>query len=125
MIDKNETFKGTWPFPAKFSNASGFKQHFIDVGQSNGEVLLCLHGEPTWGYVYRKMIPELAKNYRVIVPDHMGFGKSETPQDRLYTLESHVENLTRLIEDLNLKNVTFVAQDWGGTYCRSLCSKIS
>ena len=114
MIDKNETFKGTWPFLAQFSNASGFKQHFIDVGQSNGEVLLCLHGEPTWGYVYRKMIPKLAKNYRVIVPDHMGFGKSETPQDRLYTLESHVENLTRLIEDLNLKNITFVAQDWGG-----------
>ena len=114
LIDKNETFKGTWPFPAQFSNASGFEHHFVDVGHLDGEFLLCLHGEPTWGYVYRKMIPELAKSYRVIVPDHMGFGKSETPQDRLYTLETHVENLTRLIEELNLKSITFIAQGWGG-----------
>ena len=70
-----------------------------------------------------KMILELAKNYRVIVPDHIDFGKNATPQDRLYTLESHVENLTRLIEDLNLKNITFIVQDWG-SYCRSLCFKM-
>lgn len=83
MIDKDETFKGTWPFPPQFLTSSGFKQCFID--------------EPTWGYIYRNMILELAKNYRVIVPDHMGFGKSETPQDRVYTLETHVEYLTPLI----------------------------
>ncbi len=114
MIDRYETFNGTWPFKAKFSSSAGFMQHYIDEGNPNDEVLICLHGEPTWGYLYRDMIPILAKNYRVIVPDHMGFGKSETPQNRIYTLETHVENLSLMIEDLNLTNITFVGQDWGG-----------
>ena len=114
MIDMRETFKGTWPFKAKYCTAGGFRQHYVDEGNKNNEVVICLHGEPTWGYLYRKMIPGLSKYYRVIVPDHMGFGKSETPQDKIYTLETHVENLSLLIEDLNLHNITFIAQDWGG-----------
>jgi haloalkane dehalogenase len=73
-----------------------------------------LHGEPTWGYIYRNFIPQLSKKYRVIVPDLMGFGKSETPQDKEYTLKTHVENLAGLINFLDLKNITFVGQDWGG-----------
>jgi haloalkane dehalogenase len=60
------------------------------------------------------MIPGLAQRYRVVVPDHMGFGKSETPQDRIYTLKSHVDNLASLIDALDLRNITFVIQDWGG-----------
>lgn len=86
--------------------------HFIDEG--SGDPIVCLHGEPTWGYLYRKFIPPLAQSYRVIVPDHMGFGKSETPQDREYTLRTHVENLEALIDDLDLRDITFVLQDWGG-----------
>tara|TARA_B100000953_G_scaffold299146_1_gene297994 strand:+ start:852 stop:1763 length:912 start_codon:yes stop_codon:yes gene_type:complete len=112
MISKDETFNGTWPFPPNFSHAAGFSQHYIDVGQ--GEVIICLHGEPTWGYLYRKMIPPLAENNRVIVPDHMGFGKSETPPDREYTLKTHTENLASLIDSLSLTDITFVMQDWGG-----------
>ena len=114
MINEHETFNGSWPFKPRFSIASGFKQHYIDEGVSDGQVVLCLHGEPTWGYLYRNFIPELSKYYRVIVPDHMGFGKSETPQDRLYTLETHVENLVNFIEDLDLLDITIVCQDWGG-----------
>ncbi len=114
MIEKNKNFNGTWPFQANFCGAAGFQQHYIDEGQSDREVLICLHGEPTWGYLYRKMISKLSEFYRVIVPDHMGFGKSETPQTRRYTLETHVENLEILIEELDLKSITFVGQDWGG-----------
>ena len=114
MIDKDETFNGSWPFKANFSTVSDFKQHYVDEGPVDGAVLICLHGEPTWGYLYRHMIPLLAKHYRVIVPDHMGFGKSETPQDRNYTLEVHVKNLTALINELELKKITFIGQDWGG-----------
>jgi haloalkane dehalogenase len=77
-------------------------------------VVVCLHGEPTWGYLYRKMIPGLTRRYRVLVPDHMGFGKSETPHDRPYTLRSHTENLASWIERLDLRDITFVMQDWGG-----------
>jgi haloalkane dehalogenase len=86
--------------------------HYVDEG--DGEPIVLLHGEPTWGYLYRNFIPELSKTNRVVVPDHMGFGKSETPQDREYTLKTHVENLAALIEELDLRDITFVMQDWGG-----------
>ncbi len=114
MIPAEETFDGTWPFTPHFSEASDFRQHYVDEGARDAEVLICLHGEPTWGYLYRNFIPRLSQKYRVIVPDHMGFGKSETPQDRVYTLQTHVENLERLIDDLELNDITFVCQDWGG-----------
>jgi len=114
LIQANETFGGTWPFKANFCDAAGFKQHYVDEGPSDGEVILCLHGEPTWGYLYRNFIPELSKHYRVIVPDHMGFGKSETPQNKVYTLQTHVENLISFIDALDLNDITFVCQDWGG-----------
>jgi haloalkane dehalogenase len=114
MIDANETFDGTWPFLPRFTSVSGFKQHYVDEGPRGAETILCLHGEPTWGYLYRNMIGPLSENYRVVVPDHMGFGKSETPQDRVYTLQTHVENLERFVEDLDLQDLTIVCQDWGG-----------
>lgn len=112
MIPADETFDGTFPFTPHFSNGSGFRMHYVDEGE--GEVIICLHGEPTWGYLYRNFIPRLAETHRVIVPDHMGFGKSETPQDREYSLKAHVENLAALIDELGLADITFVAQDWGG-----------
>lgn len=112
MIPADETFDGTFPFQPRFSTAAGFRMHYVDEG--SGEPIICLHGEPTWGYIYRKFIPALAENWRVIVPDHMGFGKSETPQDRAYTLETHVENLAALVDELDLEGITFVGQDWGG-----------
>lgn len=112
MIPANETFEGTFPFTPRFSTAAGFRMHYVDEGR--GEPIVLLHGEPTWAYLYRKFVPPLARQWRVIVPDHMGFGKSETPQDREYTLETHVNNLAALIDDLSLDAITFVGQDWGG-----------
>jgi pimeloyl-ACP methyl ester carboxylesterase len=114
MIAADETFDGTWPYAPRFTSVSGFKQHYVDEGAQDGEVVLCLHGEPTWGYLYRSMIGPLSESYRVVVPDHMGFGKSETPQDREYTLRTHVENLEGFVEDLDLTDITLVCQDWGG-----------
>jgi haloalkane dehalogenase len=120
VIPADETFEGTWPFAPRFhevpasGQAAGFRMHYVDEGPRDAEMIVCLHGEPTWGYLYRKMIPRLAERYRVVVPDHMGFGKTETPQDRVYTLQTHVENLASLIEALDLRDFTFVAQDWGG-----------
>ena len=112
MIPKHENFAGTWPFAPHFIQAAGFEQHYIDQG--SGRPILLLHGQPTWGYIWRQFIPPLATTHRVIVPDHMGFGKSATPQDRDYTLRTHVENLTALIEQLDLRDITLVMQDWGG-----------
>ena len=114
MIKASETFEGTWPFLPNFFDGNGFLMHYVDEGPRQANPIILLHGEPTWGYLYRKFIPELSKSYRVVVPDMMGFGKSETPQDKEYTLKIHVENLNRLIEYLKLTNITFVGQDWGG-----------
>ncbi len=114
MIKASETFEGTWPFLPNFFDENGFLMHYVDEGPRQANPIILLHGEPTWGYLYRKFIPELSKSYRVVVPDMMGFGKSETPQDKEYTLKTHVENLSRLIDHLKLNNITFVGQDWGG-----------
>lgn len=112
MILAEETFDGSYPFEPHFSTAPGFRMHYVDEGQ--GEPILLLHGEPTWGYLYRHMIPPLARHHRVVVPDQMGFGKSETPKDRKYVLRTHVENLAALIEDLDLHELTLFGQDWAG-----------
>ena len=114
MISADETFEGTWPFVPKYFNGNGFQQHYVDEGSKTAETIICLHGEPTWGYIYRNFIPQLSDKYRIVVPDMMGFGKSETPQNKEYTLKTHVENLDNLIKYLDLKNITFVGQDWGG-----------
>ena len=114
MIKASETFEGTWPFPPNFFDGNGFLMHYVDEGPRQANPIILLHGEPTWGYLYRKFIPELSKSFRVVVPDMMGFGKSETPQDKEYTLKTHVENLCSLIDHLKLTNITFVGQDWGG-----------
>jgi cis-3-alkyl-4-acyloxetan-2-one decarboxylase len=112
MIPAEETFDGTFPFQPHFTQAPGFRMHYVDEGE--GDPIVCLHGEPTWAYLYRKFIPPLSRRHRVIVPDHMGFGKSETPADREYTLATHVENLEALLLELDLRDITLVLQDWGG-----------
>lgn len=112
MIPADETFDGTWPYTPHFFNGSGFAMHYVDEGE--GDPILMLHGEPTWGYLYRNFVGPLLPLGRVIIPDHMGFGKSETPQDREYSIRDHVDNLERLVDHLGLRNITLVAQDWGG-----------
>lgn len=112
MISATETFNDTFPFAPNFFTGRGFKMHYVDQGA--GEPILCLHGEPTWGYLYRNFIPPLAETHRVIVPDYMGFGKSETPPTGDYSFKTHVENLAALIDHLSLEGITIVCQDWGG-----------
>jgi len=114
LIDPQETFDGTWPFAPNFYDGNGFRQHYVDEGEGNP--IVCIHGEPTWGYLYRDFIPRLVRQGRVVVPDHMGFGKSETPRERSYSTREHAENMERLlVEHLNLTNITLVLQDWGGS----------
>jgi haloalkane dehalogenase len=109
---KNETFDGTYPFKPHFEKINGFNMHYADEG--TGEPIVCLHGEPTWSYLYRNFIKELSKANRVIAPDQMGFGKSDIPQDKEYLMKEHVENFTHLLLRLDLENITLVIQDWGG-----------
>ena len=98
-INAYETFDDTWPFKPRYSNAPGFAMHYVDEGK--GETLLFLHGEPTWGYLFRHQIAALNGKYRVVVPDHMGFGRSETPSNRTYSLQDHIDNLEAFVLDLD------------------------
>lgn len=110
-----------YPFePNYISDLEGYeggRSHYLDEGRKNAdEVFLCLHGEPAWSYLYRKMIPIFGKTgARVIAPDLFGFGKSDKPSSEdTYTFEFHRNYLIKLIERLDLKNITLVCQDWGG-----------
>lgn len=95
---------------------SNLRMAYIDEEKSSTEVFLCLHGEPTWSYLYRKMIPVfLEAGHRVVAPDLFGFGRSDKPVDEsVYTFNFHRDSLIRLIEHLDLRNITLVCQDWGG-----------
>jgi haloalkane dehalogenase len=94
----------------------GLRLHYIDEGPPDGEVFLCLHGEPTWGYLYRYMIPVFVQaGFRVVVPDFFGFGRSDKPaEDGVYTFDFHRATLKALVERLDLRAITLVCQDWGG-----------
>lgn len=96
---------------------AGLRMAFIDEGPRSAQrVALLLHGQPTWSYLYRRMIPVFAEaGYRVVAPDLFGFGRSDKPVDEaVYTFDFHRESLRLLIERLSLENITLVCQDWGG-----------
>lgn len=100
----------------RLAGYEGLRMHYVDQGPGQAGVALCLHGQPTWSYLYRKMIPALtAAGYRVIAPDLFGFGRSDKPIDEsTYTFAFHRSALQRLIEQLDLRRIMLVCQDWGG-----------
>jgi haloalkane dehalogenase len=94
----------------------GLRMVYVDEGPRKGPVALCLHGQPTWSYLYRRMIPLLtAAGYRVVAPDLFGFGRSDKPAETAnYTFDFHRESLQALVTRLDLQNILLVVQDWGG-----------
>lgn len=105
-------FEDEYPFASKFFDLGGTRYHYIDEG--SGNPLLFVHGNPTWSFAWRNLVKELSPDYRTIAVDHVGCGFSDKPQNYSYVLQQHVENLCRLIESLDLKQITLVAHDWGG-----------
>ena len=94
----------------------GLRMHYVDAGPPDAPVALCLHGQPTWSYLYRRMIPRLtAAGYRVIAPDLFGFGRSDKPAEgAAYRFDFHRGSLLALVAELDLRDVLLVVQDWGG-----------
>lgn len=113
---KDETFVGLFPFAPRYYTHNGLDIHYVDEGsRESGEAVVMVHGDPTWGFLYRNFIPSLSQRFRCIVPDQMGMGKSAVPQERaLYRLEQHVANLEGLLLHLDLHDITLVLHDWGG-----------
>ena len=93
----------------------GIRMHYLNEGSIEKPVVLLLHGEPTWSYLYRKMIPGLSNNFRVIAPDLIGFGKSDKLVNREdYSYQKHIDWLSTFIKKLDLQNIILFCQDWGG-----------
>ncbi len=112
MVTIPQELKSEYPFSAHFLDLKSEKLHYVDEGQ--GEVILMLHGNPTWSFFYRNLTKHFSKNFRVVVPDHIGCGLSSKPQDYEYTLQNHIDNTLALIKKLGLKDITLVVHDWGG-----------
>lgn len=104
-----------YPFEPSYLEVDGLRMHYVDAGPSAALPVLMLHGEPTWSYLYRKMIPVCAEaGHRVIAPDLIGFGRSDKPTSRGdYTYQRHVEWLTGFVRELDLRGITLFCQDWG------------
>ncbi len=110
-----------FPYPPHYAEAlpgfEGLRMHYVDAGPRDaGTVFLCVHGEPTWSYLFRRMIPVFAgAGHRVIAPDLFGFGRSDKPvDDAWYTFDRHRDSLLALIDSLDLRDICLVCQDWGG-----------
>ncbi len=105
-----------FPYQPNYVEIDSYRVHYVDAGPRSGEVILLLHGEPTWSYLYRKMIPVLTDaGYRTIAPDLIGFGRSDKPTEMdTHTYAFHVAAMTKFVGALGLENATFFGQDWGG-----------
>lgn len=121
-----EAFDGVpdFPYQPQFVDIEGLQMAYVESGQ--GAPILMLHGEPTWGFLYRRMIPILAKVGRIVVPDLIGFGRSDKPiADNAYSYRAHARWLRQFVERLDLRDVTMVCQDWGGLLGLRILSEIS
>ncbi|HEY1696938.1 MAG TPA: haloalkane dehalogenase [Polyangiaceae bacterium] len=106
----------SWPFEPRYVDAAGVRMHHVDEGPPAAAPVLLLHGEPSWSFLYRKMIPVLvAAGHRVVAPDLVGFGRSDKPaRQEDYTYQRHVGWLTAFLTALDLRDVSLFCQDWGG-----------
>jgi haloalkane dehalogenase len=100
-------------FAPRYVQQDGLRMHYLDEG--SGSPVLLLHGEPTWAFLYRKMIPTIAGSARAVVPDYFGFGRSDKPtRIEDYSYDFHYESIERFADELDLREATVVVQDWGG-----------
>lgn len=105
-----------YDFEPHYVEVAGMRMHYIDEGPRDGQPVLMLHGEPSWAYLYRKMIPIISgAGLRAVAPDLIGFGRSDKPasQDD-YTYQAHVDWMSAFVEEVDLRGITLVCQDWGG-----------
>jgi len=110
-----------YPFQSHFFSRGKYRIHFVDEG--HGDVIVMVHGNPTWSFYYRRLITLLAQNHRVIVIDHLGCGLSDKPQDYNYCLQNHINNLDALLTHLDIQVFSLVVHDWGGAIGMGVAAK--
>ncbi len=112
------TWKQEYPFESNYFDAGVHRIHYLDESKTdagNANPLLMVHGNPTWSFYWRKLINRFRRDHRVVAIDHLGCGLSDKPADYDYCLQAHIDNLGKLLKHLDLRNVTLVAHDWGGS----------
>ncbi|HBX74020.1 MAG TPA: alpha/beta hydrolase [Halieaceae bacterium] len=110
------SFRGNWPYQPKWFDTDAGRLHYVDEGPRDGTPVVMVHGNPTWGYLYRRFVAAVVKaGHRAIVMDHLGFGRSDKPGQRdLYQVPEHAARCEALLESLELVDAILVVQDWGG-----------
>ena len=103
-----------YPFQKNWFQTTSGKLHYLDEGPKDAPVIVCVHGNPTWSFYWRALVSAFSPTFRVIVPDHIGCGLSDKPKDFSYRLADHTQNLSALLEHLDIQTATFVVHDWGG-----------
>ena len=121
--DASPALRAAYPWTGKTLDVNGGRMHYIDEGPRDAPVLLCVHGNPTWSFYWRRIIERFSDRFRVVVPDHIGCGLSDKPQDWPYRLEGHVDNLRHLVETLDLRDIRLVVHDWGGAIGMGVATK--
>jgi len=111
-MSTRDDWRPLYPFTSRFLSLGDVRMHYLDVGE--GDVVLAVHGNPTWSFYWRKLAEGLRENCRVVAPDHVGCGLSDKPAGYPYRFTRHVENLCRFVKQLDLRNITLVGHDWGG-----------
>ena len=106
--------RGAFPFESRFLATTFGRVHYVDEGPRDGEVVLLVHGTPSWSFEFRHLIPVLARTRRVIAVDHLGFGLSDRPTDFPYTPEAHTQVLREVIDGLGLTRLALAVHDYGG-----------
>jgi haloalkane dehalogenase len=110
-----------YPFQSNYYTIGEYRLHYVDEGE--GDVIVMVHGNPTWSYYYRKLIRLLAKKHRIIAIDHMGCGLSDKPQNYDYCLKNHIDNLYSLLQFLKVDSFSLVVHDWGGAIGMGVAAK--
>lgn len=109
---KSSSWRQLYPFTSHWLELASARMHYLDEG--TGTPLLMVHGNPTWSFFWRNLVVGLRETHRIVAPDHIGCGFSDKPQDYRYCLEQRIDDLVRLVEHLDLYDVTLLAHDWGG-----------
>lgn len=110
-----------YPFQSNYLALGNNNLHYLDEGK--GSAMLMVHGNPTWSFYYRNLVLAFRGHFRCVVPDHIGCGYSDKPQDYTYTLENHIQNLIQLVKFLELKDITLIVHDWGGAIGMGLATR--
>ena len=126
MVENNpDWLKKSYPWKSNFIAVSGGQYHYLDEGEKSAPVLLAVHGNPTWSFYWRTLVSAFSNKFRVVIPDHIGCGFSDKPQDWPYRLSDHIDNLCTLVEQLDLKNIHLIVHDWGGAIGMGMAGRLT